>query len=123
MFLLCTAPSPNQNDPLEDLPNTDGSKMNKTCARCQKVVYPIEELKCLDKVREVLLYKPINRVGNYYRISPTYFDAHVCFVCIGIRSFLIFWYFAPLFYAAASHLLSVRVRARRLSVHIGRYSH
>ncbi|XP_065720445.1 LIM and SH3 domain protein Lasp isoform X4 [Drosophila suzukii] len=23
--------------------------MNKTCARCQKVVYPIEELKCLDK--------------------------------------------------------------------------
>lgn len=24
--------------------------MNKTCARCQKVVYPIEELKCLDKV-------------------------------------------------------------------------
>lgn len=37
--------------------------------------------------------------------------------------FLIFWYFAPLFYAAASHLLSARVRARRLSVHIGRYSH
>lgn len=24
--------------------------MNKTCARCNKVVYPIEELKCLDKV-------------------------------------------------------------------------
>ncbi|XP_029735688.2 LIM and SH3 domain protein Lasp isoform X3 [Aedes albopictus] len=23
--------------------------MNKSCARCQKVVYPIEELKCLDK--------------------------------------------------------------------------
>lgn len=28
--------------------------MNKTCARCQKVVYPIEELKCLDKVSKVL---------------------------------------------------------------------
>jgi len=24
--------------------------MNKTCARCEKTVYPIEELKCLDKV-------------------------------------------------------------------------
>jgi hypothetical protein len=24
--------------------------MNKNCARCLKVVYPIEELKCLDKV-------------------------------------------------------------------------
>lgn len=65
MSLCCTAPSPKHNDPLEDLPNTDGSKMNKTCARCQKVVYPIEELKCLDKVREVLLHKPINRGGNY----------------------------------------------------------
>lgn len=25
-------------------------KMNKSCARCSKTVYPIEELKCLDKV-------------------------------------------------------------------------
>jgi len=25
--------------------------MNKKCARCDKTVYPIEELKCLDKVR------------------------------------------------------------------------
>ena len=25
--------------------------MSKTCARCEKTVYPIEELKCLDKVR------------------------------------------------------------------------
>lgn len=24
--------------------------MSKTCARCEKTVYPIEELKCLDKV-------------------------------------------------------------------------
>ncbi|OWR49687.1 LIM and SH3 domain protein Lasp, partial [Danaus plexippus plexippus] len=23
--------------------------MNKTCARCEKTVYPTEELKCLDK--------------------------------------------------------------------------
>ena len=29
--------------------------MNKTCARCQKVVYPIEELKCLDKVRNLYM--------------------------------------------------------------------
>jgi len=28
----------------------DGLKMNKKCARCEKIVYPIEELKCLDKV-------------------------------------------------------------------------
>jgi len=26
--------------------------MSKTCARCEKTVYPIEELKCLDKVRK-----------------------------------------------------------------------
>lgn len=26
------------------------TKMSKNCARCLKVVYPIEELKCLDKV-------------------------------------------------------------------------
>lgn len=25
--------------------------MSKRCARCEKTVYPIEELKCLDKVR------------------------------------------------------------------------
>lgn len=25
--------------------------MSKSCARCEKTVYPIEELKCLDKVR------------------------------------------------------------------------
>lgn len=25
-------------------------EMNKSCARCTKIVYPIEELKCLDKV-------------------------------------------------------------------------
>lgn len=28
-------------------------KMSKTCARCEKTVYPIEELKCLDKVRKL----------------------------------------------------------------------
>lgn len=32
------------------------AKMNKTCARCQKVVYPIEELKCLDKVSSCLQF-------------------------------------------------------------------
>lgn len=29
------------------------TNMNKTCARCQKVVYAIEELKCLDKVCKI----------------------------------------------------------------------
>lgn len=32
------------------------------------MVYPIEELKCLDKVRKLLLHKSINRGGNYKRI-------------------------------------------------------
>ncbi|XP_059226391.1 LIM and SH3 domain protein Lasp isoform X7 [Stomoxys calcitrans] len=31
--------------------------MNKTCARCQKVVYPIEELKCLDKTWHKTCFK------------------------------------------------------------------
>lgn len=31
------------------------SEMNKSCARCNKVVYPIEELKCLDKVCQFFL--------------------------------------------------------------------
>lgn len=33
--------------------------MNKSCARCSKVVYPIEELKCLDKV-----ITPIRRISH-----------------------------------------------------------
>ncbi|XP_037880648.1 LIM and SH3 domain protein Lasp isoform X7 [Glossina fuscipes] len=31
--------------------------MNKTCARCQKIVYPIEELKCLDKTWHKTCFK------------------------------------------------------------------
>ncbi|XP_053675777.1 LIM and SH3 domain protein Lasp [Anopheles nili] len=31
--------------------------MNKSCARCQKVVYPIEELKCLDKTWHKTCFK------------------------------------------------------------------
>ncbi|XP_037905406.1 LIM zinc-binding domain-containing Nebulette isoform X2 [Hermetia illucens] len=31
--------------------------MNKTCARCSKVVYPIEELKCLDKIWHKTCFK------------------------------------------------------------------
>uniref|UniRef100_A0A8D8GMJ1 LIM and SH3 domain protein Lasp n=1 Tax=Culex pipiens TaxID=7175 RepID=A0A8D8GMJ1_CULPI len=31
--------------------------MNKACARCQKVVYPIEELKCLDKTWHKTCFK------------------------------------------------------------------
>lgn len=30
--------------------------MNKSCARCSKTVYPIEELKCLDKVSYSNIY-------------------------------------------------------------------
>ncbi|OTF83990.1 Nebulin and SH3 domain containing protein [Euroglyphus maynei] len=30
---------------------------NKTCARCQKTVYPIEELKCLDKIWHKTCFK------------------------------------------------------------------
>ncbi|XP_022908244.1 LIM and SH3 domain protein 1 [Onthophagus taurus] len=31
--------------------------MNKTCARCEKMVYPTEELKCLDKVWHKICFK------------------------------------------------------------------
>lgn len=97
--------------------------MNKTCARCQKVVYPIEELKCLDKVRKLLLHKSINRGGNYKRIFQHILMLMCVLYVLVFVLFLNFLVFPPLFYAAASHLLSARVRARRLSVHIGRYSH
>ena len=30
----------------------DGANMSKKCAKCEKTVYPTEELKCLEKVRE-----------------------------------------------------------------------
>lgn len=32
--------------------------MNKRCARCDKTVYPTEELKCLDKVIDLPKKKP-----------------------------------------------------------------
>lgn len=36
--------------------------MNKVCARCEKTVYPIEELKCLDKVTsfQVIFKRSVN---------------------------------------------------------------
>lgn len=39
--------------------------MSKSCARCEKTVYPIEELKCLDKVR-------IENKWRYIAIQPFY---------------------------------------------------
>lgn len=30
--------------------------MSKSCAKCGKTVYPLEELKCLDKVNSALLF-------------------------------------------------------------------
>uniref|UniRef100_A0A1B0G372 SH3 domain-containing protein n=1 Tax=Glossina morsitans morsitans TaxID=37546 RepID=A0A1B0G372_GLOMM len=39
--------------------------MNKTCARCQKIVYPIEELKCLDKLSRTLAL-PQQAVSSHY---------------------------------------------------------
>lgn len=43
--------------------------MSKTCARCEKTVYPIEELKCLDKVRK-------ERLDHYRRDAEGSAKAH-----------------------------------------------
>lgn len=39
------------------------AKMNKSCSRCNKIVYPIEELKCLDKVslRKIVFQEENNK--------------------------------------------------------------
>jgi hypothetical protein len=29
---------------------------NKKCGRCEKIVYPTEEIKCLDKVNSFILF-------------------------------------------------------------------
>lgn len=39
--------------------------MNKKCARCEKIVYPTEELKCLDKVKK-------NNFHFIFKIVNTY---------------------------------------------------
>jgi hypothetical protein len=39
----------------------------KKCAKCDKQVYPIEELKCLDKVLIIIIFKirwKINSLNN-----------------------------------------------------------
>lgn len=42
--------------------------MNKNCARCTKVVYPIEEFKCLDKVHEGIFYQKIVCKMHWHKI-------------------------------------------------------
>lgn len=45
--------------------------MNKTCARCLRTVYPVEELKCLDKVRikHFLFLINLNRASVHYIVK------------------------------------------------------
>lgn len=45
------------------------TKMNKSCARCSKVVYPIEELKCLDKVN--ICRRRISRWISQFSVETT----------------------------------------------------
>lgn len=43
--------------------------MNKSCARCEKTVYPTEELKCLDKVIKLLtLFAHLIRARKIWKI-------------------------------------------------------
>ncbi|KAL1501058.1 hypothetical protein ABEB36_006457 [Hypothenemus hampei] len=57
--------------------------MNKRCARCEKTVYPTEELKCLDKVWHKLCFKCKDcgmalNMRNYKGFNKEpYCDAHV----------------------------------------------
>ena len=74
--------------------------MNKTCARCQKVVYPIEELKCLDKVRNLYMcvfIVPILICYNLFlfdslRFSLTYthLECDFFFVFVNLAFFFLF---------------------------------
>jgi len=59
------------------------AKMNKNCARCEKTVYPTEELKCLDKVWHKICFKckecgmSLN-MRNYKGFNKEpYCDAHI----------------------------------------------
>uniref|UniRef100_A0A182LYQ1 Uncharacterized protein n=1 Tax=Anopheles culicifacies TaxID=139723 RepID=A0A182LYQ1_9DIPT len=53
--------------------------MNKSCARCQKVVYPIEELKCLDKLAHPApdVSWLVNIISTARRLSILRFLRHV----------------------------------------------
>lgn len=50
--------------------------MSKRCARCEKTVYPLEELKCLDKVgiQEALAggVARLLREGHFSTFSPIF---------------------------------------------------
>lgn len=47
--------------------------MNKKCARCEKTVYPIEELKCLDKVSKKIVFQ------FYFSIDLPYYPTSLLF--------------------------------------------
>lgn len=57
--------------------------MNKSCARCSKIVYPIEELKCLDKVGALSLLMTSSMAEIYLMsecyISNYYHQNYNCF--------------------------------------------
>ncbi len=56
----------------------------KKCAKCDKQVYPIEELKCLDKVLIIIIFKirwKINSLNNQVWHK-------ICFKCTVCNSLL-----------------------------------
>lgn len=67
--------------------------MNKTCARCLRTVYPVEELKCLDKVRikHFLFLINLNRAsvhsesGRQYNLLNGHSLARLVFRAVIIR--------------------------------------
>lgn len=53
--------------------------MNKNCARCSKIVYPIEELKCLDKVGvlSLLMTSSIHKWRKNYPVPQCRFHKNI----------------------------------------------
>ena len=82
-------------------------KMNKKCAKCEKTVYPVEELKCLEKIWHKTCFKcqagsnifsryrvahkrrPIVRILKYYR-HFTLFYIHYLHYWVDQKYFWIF---------------------------------
>lgn len=61
--------------------------MSKRCAKCEKPVYPIEELKCLDKVRRNQkvnsTFENNRQFSLYYTFFRSYELAYFYFPIIG----------------------------------------
>lgn len=58
--------------------------MNKKCARCEKTVYPIEELKCLDKVN-------FHCISNFFRLFMMFLLYKSCQLSKYLPTFILFY--------------------------------